>query len=335
MIGIPYELSDSTERMCNQLSDSDYKRIGLPKDLTAYDALFAIIIGVLGTVITSSSSLRRFLDFIHSDANQKFPSTFLGKLLQHTGDAMDSANRRGNDGFTPFLHRLFGGHDIFAIGDENPFVIMLKQHGLIGIIFCIRHLIADTFSKEGLPLPFSSFLDFRNKEARLTNWIAELSKDAARGTKFTVVEAYSALFTLHAQDLGSLAVIDALLSAYCKVIGMQSEISKSQLRLIALAFTAEGSGLCGAIKSGGIPKLNIPVIVAFFKEMIHLIYLERCLTKEQWQEFQRICLEYEDVSESIDWLYKHTPTFTTVAEYSHYFETQNRNFLNAFNAKEA
>jgi hypothetical protein len=81
------------------------------------------------------------------------------------------------------------------------------------------------------------------------------------------------------QDIGSVVVIDTLLAGYTKGMSLSklrdrySSIAKSQLRIIALLTTALASFGLGAIKHGGIGKVNIPVFLALGRETLRLMRL--------------------------------------------------------------
>lgn len=93
----------------------------------------------------------------------------LGFLLFHQGDALDVFNsgegfvaRNGEKAYVMF-HRLLFGHDVLVTGKGlmsfNLFSLMFEQQGLAGVLQVARHLIATTMSKQGLPVPGSSYLD--------------------------------------------------------------------------------------------------------------------------------------------------------------------------------
>lgn len=152
-------------------------------DIMWYDVLSAIAIGLIGSAITTSQKLTDFLHEVHADASLKNPETLLGKILHHSGDAIDHTTRGGKP-FATYLHRLYGGHDPFSFGHgDNPFVLLCKQYGIPkGILQAIRHLVADTFSKNGGVLPGSPFLDFVREDGSVGNYIDEWSKEIAKGT---------------------------------------------------------------------------------------------------------------------------------------------------------
>ena len=153
-----------------------------PSMLDTYDYSFAIVIGILGAVIDTNEKLETFLDQVHQAANSSTKTgnafiDFPAKLLHHQGDWIDTVPTMQDDGhvINKFLnraakeikpgiwqggtntpHRIFWGHDILSFHEDNPIYISIKQYGVgKGILQAIRHIVADTCSKQGLPIPGS------------------------------------------------------------------------------------------------------------------------------------------------------------------------------------
>jgi hypothetical protein len=250
----------------------DYNTIGKTSDdVSVSDISTMVIVGLIGAVITNSEALKHFLDDIHSDSSLSTPNTLLGNVLHHKGDAIDHVTRK--ETFAPYLHRLFGGHDILSFKGENPINLLTKQYGIMGgIIQAIRHLASDTFSKEGLTLPGSSFLDF-TREGKISNHLAEWAQYSSQGTKLTPVEAYSELFTIRMQDIGATTVTIILVKLYEKIAKIESKIAICQLKIIALLTNIVVSAVWGAVKHGGVPKISIPTIAALIKEVVAFFVL--------------------------------------------------------------
>ncbi len=63
-----------------------------------------------------------------------------------------------------------------SLTPHNPFAMMIEQEGSVsgGALQATRHLMADTFSKQGLPFPFSSYLDTQTKNGRPWNKIIDI-----------------------------------------------------------------------------------------------------------------------------------------------------------------
>lgn len=248
--------------------------LGKPSDdIDRCDFLTAVIIGLICAGLTASEKLSAFLDDIHTDASLVNPKTFIGKILHHSGDVIDHVTR-GGKGFATYLHRLYGGHDIISFGrGDNPFVLLCRQYGIPkGIIQALRQLVADTFSKNGGALPGSSFLDFTKDDGSAGNLLDEWAKALSKGKGFSPQSVYAQLFSIHSQDIGSVAVVDMLLKAY---EGKRfSKAAKSQLRIIALLTMSAAAAAIGMDKHDMIPKLNIPAVSALVFEVGHLLFLD-------------------------------------------------------------
>ena len=93
------------------------------------------------------------------------------------------------------FHRLLFGHDVLATGKGlipfNPFTLMFEQQGLAGVLQAARHLIADTMSKQGLPVPGSSFFDIDREDGnpwnKIIDWAQVLSLECCGDKKLQEV----------------------------------------------------------------------------------------------------------------------------------------------------
>ena len=98
----------------------------------------------------------------------------------------------------------------------NPFELMYQQKGLMGIVQAVRHLLADTMSKQGLPVPGSSHLDTEREGGRpwnrIIDWVQGLSIEAG-GDKKMAQEIYSHMFTIRAQDIAAGGLVASLSDA--------------------------------------------------------------------------------------------------------------------------
>jgi hypothetical protein len=265
----------------NELTNGDYSILArCADDIGSVDIAAMLIFGVLGAALSNNEKLENYLDDIHTDASSNNPTTLLGKLLHHKGDNIDVTTRNGET-WAPYLHRLYGGHDIFAFNKDNPFYILVKQYGLPkGILQAVRHLLADPFSKNGGVLPFSSYLDFINEKGEVDNYLDAWAREISKGTELNAQEAYAELFAIKAQDIGATTVTAVLVNVYVKLrnlIDKQnnktnekyfSKIALSQLKIIALLANIVANATWGMIKNKGVPKINISGISLLLIEII-------------------------------------------------------------------
>lgn len=152
---------------CVQIENLDLSLDNL-KDLPDFDSsIFAkwriadmpmiFVAGVLGAL--SSRFLRSYFDSLHTAWGQA--NALKGG---HAGEGIDWAAEYDRPG--GFGHRTLFGHDLF-----NPFEIDWSEymdkaaqsgtrlpHWLKAGLYWLRHLLQDTFSNEGLPLPGHSYI---------------------------------------------------------------------------------------------------------------------------------------------------------------------------------
>lgn len=254
--------------------------------LDAWDYCFSLAIGMAGAKITTNEKLEEFLNEIHhaaSGASGEYSKLqqFLGKLLHHQGDSIDKLAgekhfiNRAHESADVGYHRLLWGHDIFNLSEDNPFTLMVKQKGIKGILQAVRHLIADTTSKQGLPLPGSSYLDYTNENEKISNYLIKISKNLSMesvGNKRNSQAIYSHMFTVRAQDIMSGGVIAGFAAMYFKIRDIDDTIRKLQFLLIAYSVSFLGEALIGAFKNNGIPYINIPLATVVFKKLTQLYY---------------------------------------------------------------
>ncbi len=191
----------------------------------------------------------------------------------------DNFKARDRQNAYAIFHRLLGGHDIYATGKtlapHNPFAMMIEQEGsvLAGVLQATRHLLADTFSKQGLPIPFSSYLDTATEDGRPWNKIVDIVQELSVesiGNKQQVEAIYSHMFALRAQDFAGGGAVLALTSAYIKARGIEDEIRKTQIRLVSYALSFFAQAAMGAVKQNGVPYINYPGGDAVAKELVSL-----------------------------------------------------------------
>ena len=255
--------------------------------LDAWDYCYSIAIGLAGVFIATDEAFAEYLTKIHEAASgnngdfDKFQS-FLGHALHHEGDAIDTIkapfkNRNGGNAYGLF-HRLLWGHDIFSIGEDNPFVLMYKQQGLSGIIQAVQHLLADTTSKQGLPLPFSSFFDITDEDdpKKVSNYLIKLAQqlsEESTGKKSSAQEIYSHMMTIRAQDVTAGVVVRTVSEIYFKLRGIIDDMRCTEIRLIAYTVNFLGEAVVGATRQNGVPYINTPLALAMSTEFARFCYL--------------------------------------------------------------
>lgn len=247
-----------------------------------------LLYGGAGALISSSDAVNEFLADIHdAKANE---GGIIGFLLGHKGDNIDTVrlegrarrvfvNRFGTDDVPFGLHRLFWGHDIFSIGPDNPFALLIDQYGVIkGIVQVFRHLIADTFSTQGLPIPFHSYLDYVSADGKVTNRLRDFANSAAEFAKsnghkkVTELDAFNRMFTIKAADVGATGLTWAMCAAHNRIMNDGDEAAAAQVKAIAFSAQFFGKAAIGMMKSG-IPFISWPTAMMTIKEIYSLYRL--------------------------------------------------------------
>lgn len=283
-------VSSVSDQMKMEIMNINIDDITIESDIDIYNFIFASVFGILGATISSSEAIEKFTDKIHdisSGKNVQNPNqvqTLLGNLLRHNGDNIDVAvltdgnksflNRGGNPS-GPFMHRLLRGHDPLSIQGDNPFQLLCSQYGFTkGVTQVLRHLIADTFSKEGLPIPGHSNFDFKRSDGSLSNYFIEISKNLAKQSPNADMRSvYEGIFTIKAKDIASQGLVWALCKAYFLFRGIDDSTRQRQIKIISYGmnfFTHAGIGMA---RQGGIPYIHWPALVMLSKEFAS-IYLD-------------------------------------------------------------
>ena len=254
----------------------------IESNLDAWDYCYAIAIGTAGIFIATNDDFEGYLSGIHKAANEQHGSydlfqSFVGNLLHHKGDHMDKVcnvfiTRDGTNAYGLF-HRLLWGHDILSIQGDNPFVLMYKQKGIAGILQVVRHLLADTASSQGLPLPGSSFLDTKRENGSTTNYLISVAQSIASEVKGDAQVIYSHMMTIRAQDLTAGAVVKLVTELYFKLRDISDEIRKAEIRLIAYSVNFFGEAVAGMAGEIGVPYINVPLATVMATSFAKFCYL--------------------------------------------------------------
>ncbi|WP_114393536.1 hypothetical protein [Oleisolibacter albus] len=243
--------------------------------------ILPVLYGATGAAISASDAVKEFSKKIHDIASSgKAPKTafehIIKLLMGHKDDAIDAVNgeyiNRAGERVSFGIHRLMWGHDIFSIGPDNPFALLIKQEGSIfgGIAQVFRHLVGDTFSKQGLPIPFHSFFDYVQDNGKLGNRLWDIAKSSTNGGDGAeIVQAFGNLFTIKAADIGATGLTSMLCAAHNRVMNRDDEAAANQVRVIAYSSQFFGKATIGVMKTG-VPFISWPTAVMTIKEMYSL-----------------------------------------------------------------
>lgn len=282
---------DALERTRSELSGVDYS--------------VAILVGVLGAVLTSSKEVQKVLDKVHQIAseapkgNEDIVSKIIKFLFGHVNTNMDTMPV-GNNGMRKFVsrlggnpagpHRIFWGHDILSAGKDNPFLLMIEQEGGLfkGLLAAIRHLTADTFSKQGLPVPGTSYFDYSLEDGKKAgNHLLDICKRFCKENDIRMSgannEAFNHMFSIHIQDVAVQKIGYVICKQYMKYNNIQSKTLKHQFLLISYSVMFYLNCVIGWVKYG-VPYINWSAGAYMLKELILLAHsnwwIERELNKE-------------------------------------------------------
>lgn len=286
-----FSVEDSITRMIDSptlLSGECVADVGrIESNLDGWDYCYALAIGLAGTAISTNDAFAQYLDQIHKAASgasgeyDRF-QTFLGNILHHKGDHIDVMgdtfiNRDRQNAYGLF-HRLLWGHDILDVGEDNPFRLMYEQDGLRGILQAVKHLLADTTSKQGLPLPGSSFLDIHDEKGKRSNYlikIAQTLSDETYGSKAKAHEIYAHMTTIRAQDVAAGVVVKSMAELYFLMRGIDDKIRRAQIRLIGYTVNFLGEAVVGSLRQQGVPYINLPLAGMMVSSFANLWHLDR------------------------------------------------------------
>lgn len=293
---IENELSEAEEELSFDIEEVQSSE----STLDAWDYCYALAVGLAGVAITSSEKFGRYLADIHNAASGQrgdysFFQQFLGDILKHKGDNIDLFQTRSGNNTYGLFHRLLWGHDILSIGEDNPFFLMMKQKGWFGIIQALRHLLADTMSKQGLPVPGSSFLDFvftddagKSHDSNYLIRIAQNLSVEAFGNKAHAQEVYAHLATVRFQDVSGGVVVRVLSEAYIRARRIEDMLRRVEIRFISYAVSFFGEAVVGMIRQNGVPYINIPVAIAMTKEFVQFCVIDAAETHKLYQKTAQI-----------------------------------------------
>ena len=152
---------------------------------------------------------------------------------------------------------------------------MFEQQGLSGILQAVQHLLADTTSKQGLPLPGSSFLDVVDENNKTSNYLIQIAQQLSEettGTKANAQDLYSHMMTIRAQDITAGVVVKLVSELYFRIRMIQDNIRRSEICLIAYAVNFFGEAVIGCFRQNGVPYMNIPLAGAMATSFAQFCY---------------------------------------------------------------
>ena len=299
-----------------------------PSKIDPIDIALPILYGTLGGFLASSEKLNEYLNKIH-DVYAK-QDGILGKVLGHEGDNIDMINgsflNRNGDQAGVLFHRLLRGHDPFSIGHgDNPFSVLMKQHGAFrGIVKVFQHLVCDTFSKQGLPVPFHSYFDFFDDKGNLSNKLITWTKKIADDSGTDIRTTFKNLFTIQASDVISTGLTWTLCSIHIKMRKMEDPVMIAQTKIIGYSAQFFSRSIIMSVKTG-VPALSWPTLALLLKE-IAAFYIAN------WKEIhklEKITKELVKTNNSLEnsvfETRKDLPTYNNSAGYIEEFNNADKN----------
>ena len=276
-------------------------------DLDASDIAYSLAIGLVGVFISTNADIEKWLASVHDAASGKkgeysVIQQMLGFLLFHQGDALDVFKsgegfvaRNGEKAYVMF-HRLLFGHDVLATGKGlmpfNPFALMFEQQGLAGVLQAARHLIADTMSKQGLPVPGSSYFDIDREDGKpwnkIIDWVQDLSIESC-GDKKLQQDIYSHMFTIRAQDIAAGGLVAVLDNAYYLARRIDDPIRKAQIELVSTSVAFFGQAAAGASRQNGVPYINNAMVPQLAKAYVGLFVSSMKRTCQLREKTKELC----------------------------------------------
>lgn len=308
------QILEAAPAECRNLVLSD--NLHPESDMDGWDFVASSILALASTVLGTSDKLAEWLSGIHDAAsgassNTSVVQTALGKLFAHKGDAIDKMAVRGNDDAETYrlFHRLLFGHDplsTFGLGDknavpDNPFVLMFLQEGndgkrlgIRGVLQALRHLVGDTFSNQGLPLPGSSYFDTTRitpNGERPWNYLIDVSQQLSvesAGNKKMAEPLYEHLFTVRAQDLAGSVLVCGATDIYLKARKINDAVRKAQIRLVSYSMAFYLEAISGAARQNGVPYINAPLGAAMAKALGEVLMQSNLETNRLDRETRRL-----------------------------------------------
>lgn len=266
------------------------------------DVLASVAFGIIGAWFSTADRAKVLLDQVHEDARRNKKSVW-GRLLGHGGDSIDRYyDRMGRPvGVKP--HRRSYGHDPLSFRSDNPFILLSNQEvgghrrGVLGgMIQTFRHLTADTFSAQGLPIPGHSWFEYES-EGQLSNYLMDIINRVTDNQNDSE-DVFHKAFSIRMQDALSQGLVFALTAGYIKVRGVEDKIRAGQIRLISYSSNFLAYAALGLFQYG-FPYINYPALAATIKQFIVLLRLSHEETRRLGFVTDEICRENEQLEKRV------------------------------------
>lgn len=221
--------------------------------------------GFLGTLL--SNALEGVFDSLHDRwTNRGFDAG------GHAGENTDSVSglfHRLKKGHDPFNPREIEWDKYFKAGD-------VKKPMLIKVFAWLRHMMQDTFSVEGLPLPGHSY--FRDV-------IGDVLMPAGKKLSgMDTYKVYKTFFTLKARDLTGAAFVPLAMTAYVYGTERGNRRKFFNYRYISLTIGALAvcitTGLLLPIPNQSSISFNYPAVMAMIPYIIALYRLNSMISRQ-------------------------------------------------------
>lgn len=212
------------------------------------DFVFSCLIGIVGAFVSNDKTLNQLLRAVHdgpkaakvNEDSILYPVLDkLHKFFRHEGDWIDQPFKGegfiGRDGSKVpiYAHRIRWGHDVFSTSGDNPFVLSTKQYGKFkGVFRAIKHLTADTFSSQGLPIPFHSYFDVGSTNL-IEEWIKKIARNSVNvsGSPGEFSFVLRKVFSINAQDVIASTLVVTLANLYVKFKPIEYSLKARSFKL--------------------------------------------------------------------------------------------------------
>jgi hypothetical protein len=303
------KLQDVEEQLNTLIREVGYAKTHVQRE----DFMVACLIGLIGGFVSNNSALNTVLRAIHDgprkvgiDENSVLYPILdkLNKFFTHGGDWIDQPVKgagyigRNGEKVPIYAHRIRWGHDVFSISGDNPFALSMEQYGrLRGILKAIKHLTADTFSSQGLPIPFHSYFDTASSNL-IEEWIKKLASVSVgvpqSPGRFSFV--LRKVFSINAQDVVASTLIVTLANLYVKFKPLDYALRAKSFKLTSYTISFL-TNLGYNLIVYRVPAVNWALIPAILKEILSLYGEKHKVGKEISERMELLLRMTNDIEE--------------------------------------